>query len=180
MDFPAESDNLAWWRSDDAKRLFPNLRLLAQKWLGRPPTQAADERSHSKSGLILTSRRNRLCSEKVEKLHVISSCVATFGGVHTNQDKPFQPNILLQVGPAESKVAAPSINAEKESTDLVDDDDDDPSFLDLVMDLDLERALGKEMVDEEPDLTNFQDDKPTSPEPHPEGKEEEKQAGKSP
>lgn len=57
---------LQWWK--DHRNEFPSLASTAQHFLGIPATSVASERLFSKAGQIVTSRRENLSSQLVEKL----------------------------------------------------------------------------------------------------------------
>lgn len=61
-----EEDPLAWWKVNSL--LFPNLALLARKYLSVPATSTPSERLFSASGNIITSKRSRLNPTVAEKL----------------------------------------------------------------------------------------------------------------
>lgn len=60
---------LQWWK--DNSNLFPNLKSVAQFYLGIRATQTSSERLFSASGLIVNSKREVLLPEHVEKKYVL-------------------------------------------------------------------------------------------------------------
>jgi hAT family C-terminal dimerisation region len=81
VDVSTITDHLEWWRKSGASRSYPHVAAVARQVFGRPVTQVADERANSKSGLICQPRRATLHADHLEKLHVISSCMQTLGGI---------------------------------------------------------------------------------------------------
>ena len=63
---PRESNPLDYWKS--RQTMWPNLALLAQKYLCSPPATVASERLFSAAANICTDSRNRLSPKKVEQL----------------------------------------------------------------------------------------------------------------
>lgn len=57
---------LEWWKEN--AKYYPLLSPVARKWLAVPASSAASERLFSAAGLVVTSKRTRLKSEKVESL----------------------------------------------------------------------------------------------------------------
>ena len=63
-------DVFQWWASNVSR--FPNLSELARKTLPIPATSVASERVFSRSGQVVSDRRNRLKPEHTEMLVCIS------------------------------------------------------------------------------------------------------------
>ena len=69
MDIPTwemDVDPLAWWKFENSR--FPNLALLARKFISICGTSFPSERMFSLSGHICNNSRNRLLPEIVNKL----------------------------------------------------------------------------------------------------------------
>ena len=56
---------LLWWKSNRAR--FPNIALVARKWLGVVATSTPSERVFSICGVVDTARRSRLTGKSIEK-----------------------------------------------------------------------------------------------------------------
>lgn len=65
------SDPLEWWRKHSST--FPTLSKLAKKYLCCPATSVPSERLFSLAGNIVSSKRNRLKPEKINKLCFLSA-----------------------------------------------------------------------------------------------------------
>lgn len=61
-----DKDPLAWW--EDKKTVYPKLFQIVQKRLCVPASSAPCERVFSKTGQLLTERRNRLKSKNVSQI----------------------------------------------------------------------------------------------------------------
>ena len=57
-------DPLKWWRENQMR--FPNVALVARRLLAVPATSVASERAFSKTGDVITKKRNRLERTKAE------------------------------------------------------------------------------------------------------------------
>ncbi|XP_074037291.1 E3 SUMO-protein ligase ZBED1-like [Leptinotarsa decemlineata] len=68
---PREEDPLEWWRKNAYN--FPNLSELVKEKCVTVATSVPCERLFSKSGLMLSDRRNRLSCDKVKKLLFLNS-----------------------------------------------------------------------------------------------------------
>ena len=69
LDIPTlevDADPLAWWEFENSR--FPNLTLLARKYLSICGSSAPSERMLCLSGHICNNSRNRLLPENVNKL----------------------------------------------------------------------------------------------------------------
>ncbi|XP_050516392.1 uncharacterized protein LOC126891254 [Diabrotica virgifera virgifera] len=66
-----KDDPLLWWKGN--KSLFPSLFELMQRRLCIPATSVPSERIFSKTGQIITERRNRLSVEKSTKIIFLNS-----------------------------------------------------------------------------------------------------------
>lgn len=60
------ADILKWW--SDNSRNYPNLAVLARKYLSIPATEASSERLFSTAGNILTNKRSSLATENLAHL----------------------------------------------------------------------------------------------------------------
>lgn len=60
------TDILKWW--SDNSRNYPNLAVLARKYLSIPATEASSERLFSTAGNILTNKRSTLATENLAHL----------------------------------------------------------------------------------------------------------------
>lgn len=60
------ADPMQWWRSNQSK--YPNVKLLARKYLAIPATQVSSERLFSTAGNVVTSKRGTLSQCHVEEL----------------------------------------------------------------------------------------------------------------
>jgi hypothetical protein len=61
-------DPLKWWA--DHAALFPNLNYVVQNKFGTVATSVPCKRVFSKTGILISERRNRLSLEKVKKKYV--------------------------------------------------------------------------------------------------------------
>ncbi|CAF1525859.1 unnamed protein product [Rotaria sordida] len=68
-----KSNLLEFWASDIATAQFPKLKRIARRLHSIPATSAGTERLFSHSGLILTSRRQRLAPSQVDNMLLIKS-----------------------------------------------------------------------------------------------------------
>ncbi|XP_063221590.1 zinc finger BED domain-containing protein 4-like isoform X2 [Bacillus rossius redtenbacheri] len=64
---PRSDDPLGWWRNHGSNK-YPNLCVVASKYLGIPATQVSSERLFSVAGNVVTSRRECLLPQHVEHL----------------------------------------------------------------------------------------------------------------
>ncbi|CAH1958100.1 unnamed protein product [Acanthoscelides obtectus] len=71
-----KADPLLWWKEN--KNLFPSLSDLMKRRLCIPATSVPCERIFSKSGQIITERRNRLSAEKSSKIIFLNSYFNSF------------------------------------------------------------------------------------------------------
>ncbi|KAI8123564.1 Zinc finger BED domain-containing protein 1 [Lucilia cuprina] len=62
---PRHTNPIEEW--EQYKQVYPNLYLIAQKYIGILATSVPCERLFSKAGLIITQRRNRLSSENLDQ-----------------------------------------------------------------------------------------------------------------
>ena len=60
------ADFYSWWK--DNTHRFPQLSILARKYMAPPPTSVASERLFSTAGDIYHEKRNRLAPERAESL----------------------------------------------------------------------------------------------------------------
>lgn len=60
-----DMDPLKWW--SERKHIYPRLYEMMKRRLCVPATSVPSERVFSKAGQILTQRRSRLTTSKVEK-----------------------------------------------------------------------------------------------------------------
>lgn len=67
----ADSNPLLWWREFSAS--FPNLAILAKKYLCICDTSSPSERLFSVAGNIVTEKRSLLDPEKVNMLSFLAS-----------------------------------------------------------------------------------------------------------
>lgn len=61
-----KADVLEWWLEHRVD--FPNLAILARKYLAIPATEASSERLFSAAGNVLTDRRSKMSSDSLEQL----------------------------------------------------------------------------------------------------------------
>lgn len=59
-------DPINYWR--EHSKIFPRLYTLAKKYLAIPATSVPSERLFSKAGYVLSDRRNRLGSQKLDEI----------------------------------------------------------------------------------------------------------------
>jgi len=57
---------LSWWREN--AKLYPNVAMVARRFLSAPSTSVPSERLFSSADLVYTDRRNRLLPERAEML----------------------------------------------------------------------------------------------------------------
>ena len=67
-----------WWK--DNTHRFPQLSILARKYLAPPPTSVASERLFSTAGDIYDEKRNRLAPERAEALMFVKKNFPLIGG----------------------------------------------------------------------------------------------------
>ena len=127
-------DILQWWKKHES--VLPLLARIAKRVLAIPASSAKSERVFSTGGNIVTAKRNRTASKKVEALILIKENQAKIDAFKKNSgyeivlsDKnPFQN--VIQVGDTESPLAS-SVFDDDLHDDLIilesdsDNDDDD-------------------------------------------------------
>ncbi|XP_037962432.1 E3 SUMO-protein ligase ZBED1 [Plutella xylostella] len=73
--FNRKKDPMEYWR--DHERTFPELYKMAKKYLCIPATSVPSERLFSKAGYVLSERRNRLSSDKMNEIIFLNHNIET-------------------------------------------------------------------------------------------------------
>lgn len=71
-----DSNPLEWWQKHE--QIYPTLAKIARRFLGVVATSVPSERLFSKSGNMVTEKRNRLSGEKLEKMLFLQSVNKTY------------------------------------------------------------------------------------------------------
>ena len=120
-----DGDRLDWWRKHE--KMMPLLSKVAKQVLGIPCSSAKSERVFSTGGMMVSKKRHRLKSERVENLLVIKEnrkLVEEFkerSGRNVELSTDAFKAVLLEVD--DSLVEAPPISAIFEEDEDIDGDD---------------------------------------------------------
>jgi len=74
-----ESSPTSWWRDNAAT--FPDVAVVARRYLSAPATSVPSERLFSSAGLVYTDRRNRLLPERAEQLLFVKHNLFSVGDI---------------------------------------------------------------------------------------------------
>jgi hypothetical protein len=69
---PIADDPIKYW-GKIGKELYSKLAAIAKQYLAVTATSVPSERLFSKAGVLLTKRRNRLCSQRFSRLIFLNS-----------------------------------------------------------------------------------------------------------